>query len=84
MKELCRKVRQDYLLLDIMKIKSGANIWLDIYNKPTSSKRYVPFMSNNPWHFLTNIAFSLTRRMYTNVQNEKVKEKCFKKLRKHW
>ena len=34
--------------LDIMKKKTGTKIWMDIYNKLTDSKRYVPFTSNYP------------------------------------
>ena len=36
--------------LDIMINKSGTKIWMDIYNKPTESKEYVPFMSSHPRH----------------------------------
>ena len=68
--------------LDIMINKSGTKIWMDIYNKPTDSKRYVPFTSNHPRHCLTNIPFSLARRICTIVENENVKEKCFKELKR--
>ena len=33
--------------LDIMINKTGTKIWMDIYNKPADSKRYVPFTSNH-------------------------------------
>ena len=39
--------------LDIMINKSGTEIWMDIYNKSTDSKRYVPFTSKHPQHCLT-------------------------------
>ena len=68
--------------LDIMISKSGTEIWMDIYNKPTDSKRYVQFTSNHPRHCLTNILFSLARRICTIVENENVKEKRFKELKK--
>ena len=68
--------------LDIMINKSGTKIWMDIYNKPTDSKRYVSFMSNHPKHCLTNIPFSLARRICTIVGNEHVKEKRFKELKR--
>ena len=45
--------------LDIIINKSGIDGYLDIYNKPTDSKRYLPFTSNHPRHCLTNIPFSL-------------------------
>ena len=62
--------------------KSDTKIWMDIYNKPTDSKQYAPFMSNHPRHCLKNIPFSLARRIRTIVENENVKEKCFKELKK--
>ena len=34
--------------LDIMINKTGIKIWMDRYNKPTASKRYVPFTSKHP------------------------------------
>ena len=55
---------------------------MDIYNKPTDSKRYVPFTSNHPRHCLTNISFSLARITCTIAENENVKEKRFKELKK--
>ena len=71
------------LFLDTMINKSGAKILMDIYNKLTDSKPYVPFTSNHPRHFLTNTTFSLARRIRTIVQNENTKEKPFKKLKKN-
>ena len=68
--------------LDIIINKSGTKIWIDIYNKPTDSKRYVPFTSNHPRHCLTNIPFSLAKRICTSVENENVKRKRFKELKK--
>ena len=68
--------------LDIMTSKSGTKIWMDIYNKPAYSKRHVPFRSNHPRHCLTNILFSFARRICTIVENENVKEKRFKELKK--
>ena len=68
--------------LDIMINKSGTKIWMDIYNKLTDSKRYDPFTANHPRHCLTNIPFSLARRICTIVENENVKEKRFKELKK--
>ena len=60
--------------------KSGTKIWIDIYNKPTDSKRYVPFTS--PTDCLTNISLSLAIRICTIVENENMKEKRFKDLKK--
>ena len=68
--------------LDIMINKSGTKIWMDIYNTRTDSKRYVPLTSNHPRHCLTNIPFSLTRRICTIVENENAKEKRFTEPKK--
>ena len=67
---------------DIMINKSGTKIWMDIYNKSTSSKRYVSVSSSHSRHCLTNIPFSRARRISTIVENENVKEKRFKELKK--
>ena len=70
-------------LVGIMINKGGTKIWMDIYNKLTDSKRYVPLTSNHPWHCLTNcLPFSLARRICTTVENENVKEERFKELKK--
>ena len=42
----------------------------------------MPFTSNHPRHCLTNIPFSLARRICTIVENENVKEKRFKELKR--
>ena len=55
---------------------------MDIYNKPTDSKRYVPFTSNHIQHCLTDIPFSLARRICTIVEDKNIKEKCLKELKK--
>ena len=78
---LWKKTQTRLPFLDIMTNKSGTKIWSDIYNKPMDSKRYVPFTSNHPKHCLTNILFSLARRICTIVENENV-EKRFKELKK--
>ena len=49
--------------LDIIINKSGTKIWMDIYNKPTDSKRYAPFTSTYPRHCLTYFTFSLAKKM---------------------
>ena len=62
--------------------KYGTKILMDIYKKPADSKRYVPLTSKYPRHCLTNITFPLTRRICTIVENENVKAKWLKKLKK--
>ena len=56
---------------------------MGIYNKSTHSKRYVPFASNQSRHCLTNIPFSLERRICIIIENENAKEKPFTELKKH-
>ena len=56
--------------LDIMINKTGTKIWMDIYNRPTDSKRYVPFTSNHPRSCLRNIPFCLARRICAIVEEE--------------
>ena len=67
------KSQTKLLLLDIMINKSGKKMWIDISNKAVDSKRYVSFTSNHLRHCLTNIPFSLTRRMCAIVRHENVK-----------
>ena len=56
--------------LDIMINKTGTKIWMDIYNKPTDSKRYVPFTSNHPQSCLRNVPFCLARCICAIVEEE--------------
>ena len=71
------------IFLDIAINKSVAKTCMDIYNKPTDSKRYVPFTSNHPRHCLTNIRFSLASVICIIVENENVNEKRFKEQKKN-
>ena len=59
--------------LDILINKDDDKIWMNIYSKPTDSKRYVPFDSNHPKSYLKNIPFCLARRICTIVENTKIK-----------
>ena len=60
--------------LKIMITKTGTKIWMDIYNKPTVPKRYVPFTSNHLRSCLRNIPLSLARCSCTIVEeNTKLK-----------
>ena len=68
-----RQTRLPYI--DMIINKSGTTIWMGIYNKPTDSKRYVPFTSNHPRDCLTNITFSLAWIIFTIAENENVKAK---------
>ena len=47
------------LFLDILITKSDKNVRMNIYSKPTDSKRYVSYLSNHPKPCLKNIPFCL-------------------------
>ena len=64
--------------LDVMIKKTGTKILMDIHDKPTDSKRIVPYTLNHPQHCLTNTPCSLARRVCTIAENENVKIKRFK------
>ena len=71
------------IFLVIMINQSGTKIWIDVYNNPIDSKQYVPFTSNHPRHFLTNIPFSFERKICTIVENKNIEEKRFKELKEN-
>lgn len=54
---------------------------MDIYSKPTNSKKFVPFTSKYPWRCLRNIPFSLARRGFTTVEKKNAKRKRFSELK---
>ena len=60
--------------------KTGTKIWMDIYSKPTDSKRYVPFTSNHPRDCLRNIPFCLARRICAIAEEEETKLKRLSEL----
>ena len=66
--------------LDILINKENNHIWMDIYSKPTDSKRYVPFDSCHPKHCLKNIPFCLARRICMIVEKTDIKEQRLKEL----
>ena len=67
--------------LDILITKSGKKNWINIYSKPTDSKRYVSYLSNHPNSCLKNIQFSLARRICMIVENKNVRYLKHKELR---
>ena len=67
--------------LDILITKSGKKNWINIYSKPTDSKRYVSYLSNHPNSCLNNIPFSLARRTCIIVENKNVRYLKLKELR---
>ena len=65
---------------DVMINKEGKKVFMDIYSKPTESKRYVSFKSNHPKHCLKNIPFSLARRTCMIPEKDSLKEIKLKEL----
>ena len=53
---------------------------MDIYLKPTDSKRYVSFKSSHHRHCLKNIPFSLARRICMITEKDSLKEIKSKEL----
>ena len=60
--------------------KEGKKVFMDIYSKPTDSKRYVSFESNHSKHCLKNIPFSLARRICMIAEKDSLKEIKLKEL----
>ena len=67
--------------LDISINKEGNKIWMDIYSKPTDSKRYVSFDSCHPKHCLKNIPFCLARRICMIVERDEIKNERLQELK---
>ena len=67
--------------LDVLVRKEGDRIWMDLYTKPTDTKRYLLYGSAHPKHCKINIPFSLARRICTIVESEQVKEKHLRELK---
>ena len=66
--------------LDVMINKEAKKLFMDIYSKPTDSKRCVSFKSNHPKHCLKNIPFSLARRISMIAEKDSLKEIKLKEL----
>ena len=54
---------------------------MNIYSKPTDSKRYVSYLSNHSRPCLKNIPFCLARRICMIVENKHVRYMKLKELR---
>ena len=61
-------------LLDVMINKEGKMVFMDVYSKPTDSKRYVPFKPNHSKYCLKYIPFSLARRISMIAEKDSLKE----------
>ena len=69
------------LILDTMINKEVQRVFMDIYSKPTDSKRYVSLKSNHPKHCLKNIPFSLARRICMIIEKNSLKEMSAERTR---
>ena len=56
--------------LDIIFKRNDEKMWMDIYFKPTDTRRCLPFSSSHPTHCKKNIPYTLTRRICTIVENQ--------------
>ena len=62
------KTEADYL--DIKILVKDNKIITDLFQKPTDSQHYVPFISSHPSHTKRNIPFNLARRICTIMEKE--------------
>ena len=69
------------LFVGIVINKEEKKVFMEIYSKPTDSKRYVSFKSNHSMHCLKNIPFSLARRICMIVEKDSLKEIKLKEIK---
>ena len=74
------KSKSEIPFLDILIKRDDEKIWMDLYHKPTDTRRCVPFFSNHPGHCKRNIPFCLARRIFTIVEKESDQEKHLREL----
>ena len=67
--------------LDVLIRKEGNKIWMDLYTKPTNTRRYLPYKSAHPKHCKVNIPFCLARRICIIMENEQAKLKHLEELK---
>ena len=60
--------------LDIKIIVKDSKIITDLFQKPTDSQHYVPFILSNPSHTKRNIPFDLARTICTIVEERNTKD----------
>ena len=68
--------------LDVLINKEGNKIWMNLFSKPTDSKRYVPYNLNHPKHCIKNIPFCLARRICAIVEKSNVRSAKLLELKK--
>ena len=67
--------------LDINILKTENELSMDIYFKPTDTRRCLPFHSCHPKHTRNSIPYTLARRICTIVENNELKQKRLKELK---
>ena len=67
--------------LDILIKQDDTGIWMEVYRKPTDTRRYVPFSTNHPHHSRKNIPFTLARRICVILENSIAKQKHLEELK---
>ena len=68
--------------LDILIKRDNSGIWMDMYHKPTDTQRCFPYSTSHPKHCLKNIPFVMARRICTIVENNSLKKKHLRELKK--
>ena len=71
-------------LLDILIKRDNSGIWMDMYHKPTDTQRCLPYSTSHPKHCLKNIPFVMARRICTIVENNSLKNKHLRELKKNF
>ena len=59
--------------LDILIKRNDGKIWMDIYFKPTDTRRCLPFLSRHPNHCKKTMQFTVAQRICTIVENQQQK-----------
>ena len=67
--------------LDIKILVKDNKIITDLFQKPTDSQHYVPFISTHPSHTKRNIPFNLARRICTIVEERNTKDQSLTELK---
>ena len=67
--------------LDIKILVKDNKIITDLFQKPTDSQHYVPFISSHPSHTKRNIPFNLARRICTIVEERNTRDQRLTELK---
>ena len=57
---------------------------MDLYHKPTDTRRCLPYSTSHPKHCLKNIPFVMARRICTIVENNCLKNKHLRELKENF